>query len=381
MSRKKIKGRLIYAASERCADLLYETGFSAPDPFLWYSIEGQSTIVVSVLEVGRAVKQCHPGIQVMSLPEAARQWGLRRGSVRRKMANYIVAMARHLQVNVWEVPTYFPYGLATELLKRDLALIPKSDFSPGRACKSAQEIKYVRSGVRLAEQGLARAVDILRQAKIGRDGVLLWQGQPLLAETLKGEIDAEIARLGGTSSHTIAAHGPQAADPHQQGYGPIQAHTPITLDIFPRDDATGYCGDLTRTVVKGKAPDIVRRAFDAVYKAQQAALAMLRPGVTGATVHKAVTETLDAAGFPTDVEAKPPHGFFHSTGHGLGLEVHEAPSLSSAAATPLLVGNVVTIEPGLYYPEWGGVRLENVAVITPEGYENLTEAPIELEIP
>lgn len=381
MSRKKIKGRLIYAASERCADLLYETGFSAPDPFLWYSVEDQGTVVVSALEVGRAVKQCHPGVQVLSFSEAARQWRMRRSLVRRMTANYIVAMARHLQVDTWEVPTYFPYGLAAELLKRDLALIPKADFSPGRACKSAQEIKYVRNGVRLAEQGLARAIDILRQAKIGQDGTLLWQGQPLLAEALKGEIDAEIARHGGTASHTIAAHGQQAADPHQQGHGPIQAHTPIVLDIFPRDDATGYFGDLTRTVVKGQAPDIVRRAFDAVYKAQQAAQAMLRPGVTGATVHKAVTETLDAAGFPTDVEAKPPHGFFHSTGHGLGLEVHEAPSLSSAAATPLLVGNVVTIEPGLYYPEWGGVRLENVAVITPEGYENLTEAPIELEIP
>ena len=380
MTSKKIKGRLLYAASERCADLLYETGFSAPDPFLWYSVKDQSTVVVSVLEVGRAAKQCHPGVQVLTFAEAARQWGMRAAG-RRQAANYIAAMARHLQVNTWEVPTSFPYGLAAELLKQGLALIPNPDFSPKRACKSAPEIKHLRNGVRLAEQGLARALDILRQAEIGRDGALRWQGRTLLAETLKGEIGAEIARLGGTAAHTIAAHGQQAADPHQEGHGPIQAHTPIVLDIFPRDDATGYFGDLTRTVVKGQATDIVRRAFAAVRKAQLAAQAMLRPGVTGAAIQKTVTEMFAADGFPTDLNAKPPRGFFHSTGHGLGLEVHEAPSLSSTGVAPLLVGNVVTVEPGLYYPEWGGVRLENVAVITPEGHENLTEAPIELEIP
>lgn len=153
------------------------------------------------------------------------------------------------------------------------------------------------------------------------------------------------------------------------------------LDIFPRDNATGYFGDLTRTVVKGKAHDIVNRAFAAVRKAQRAAQAMLRPGVTGEAIQKTVTKMFDDDGFPTDLDAKPPRGFFHSTGHGLGLEVHESPSLSSAGSAPLQVGNVVTVEPGLYYPEWGGVRLENVAVITPEGHENLTEAPIELEIP
>ena len=380
MTSKKIKGRLLYAASERCADLLYETGFSAPDPFLWYSVKEQNAVVVSILEVGRAVKQCHPDIQVMSFPEAARRWGMHTAG-RHKAANYIAAMARHLLINTWEVPATFPYGLAAELLKQGLNLIPNPTFSPGRACKTALEIKHIRNGVKLAEQGLARALDILRQAEIGRDDTLVWQGRTLLAETIKGEIDAEIARRGGAAAHTIAAHGQQAADPHQEGHGPIQAHTPIVLDIFPRDNATGYFGDLTRTVVKGKAPDIVSQAFAAVRKTQLAALAMLRPGVTGEAIQKTVTEMFTATGFPTDLDANPPRGFFHSTGHGLGLEVHEAPSLSSAGAAPLLVGNVVTVEPGLYYPEWGGVRLENVAVITPEGHENLTYAPVELEIP
>jgi len=380
MPRKIIKGRLLYAASESCADMLYETGFSAPDPFLWYAVHDESTAVVNVLEIGRAVKQCRPGIQVMSFQEAARRWGLP-GAGRPTLTSYILAMARHVGVTTWEVPMDFPYGIAAELLKLGLKLHPTPNFSPGRACKTAAEIRHLKTGVQLAEKGLARALDILRQATIGPDDVLLWQGEHLSSETLRGAIDAEIARCGGTASHTIAAHGRQAADPHHEGSGTIRAHTPIVLDIFPRDHASGYFGDLTRTVVKGRAPEIVARAYQAVHQAQQTALNMLRPGVTGEAVHRAVMEQLTADGFLTDLNAEPPQGFFHSTGHGLGLEVHELPRLSTASSDPLLVGNVVTVEPGLYYPDWGGVRLENVAAITPEGAEDLTDAPFGLEIP
>ena len=247
-------------------------------------------------------------------------------------ANTFVANAARSETP-GKVPTYFSrMALAAELLKRTRPL-PKADFSPGRACKSAQEIKYVRNGVRLAEQGLARAIDILRQAKIGQDGTLLWQGQFLMEEDLKGEIDAEIARHGGTASHTIAAHGQQAADPHQQGQGPIQAHTPILLDIFPRDDATGYFGRLTPPY-KGQAPDIVSRAFTPSTKPSR------RPGhAPAAHVRPSIKSPRRSMlpGFPTTpIGQAGRNGFFHSTGMGLGwLAVHEASVLVKRRATPL----------------------------------------------
>jgi len=228
---------------------------------------------------------------------------------------------------------------------------------------------------------LAQAIELLRQARSDSDGILYLRGQPLTAEALRGEIAAAIARLGGTAAHTIAAPGAQGADPHLVGTGPIRRNEPIVIDIFPRIDATGYFGDLTRTVVKGQAPAIVRRAYDAVAAAQTAALSMVAAGVEASEVNAAAATALETAGFATDCAADPPYGFIHGLGHGLGLEIHEGPRVNSRAELPLEVGNVITIEPGLYYPEWGGVRLEDVVVVRENDCENLTAAPRILELP
>lgn len=380
MDSDNSSGSLIYAASEICADLLYSTGFSAPDPFLWYSVAGERGVVVSALEVSRADKQCHSGIKVLSYFAAAQLWGLDT-STRPRAADYILALSRHHRITHWRVPASFPYGLASELLSHDLTLLPQTPFQPARARKTDAEIEFIRHSVKLAEKGLEAALGVLRQAEISDDGLLYWQQQPLLAETLIGAINAEIARHNGAAAHTIAAHGTQAADPHQTGHGQIKANTPIVLDIFPRDLKSGYFGDLTRTVVKGRAPDIVHQAYAAVLAAQQAAQAKLAPGVGGDAVHQAAMDKLVAAGFHTEMNSSPPRGFFHSTGHGLGLEIHEAPSLSQNATGPLQDGNVITVEPGLYYPEWGGVRIEDVMAIKTQGAENLTTAAKFLEIP
>ncbi|MBR6374154.1 MAG: M24 family metallopeptidase, partial [Victivallales bacterium] len=170
------------------------------------------------------------------------------------------------------------------------------------------------------------------------------------------------------------------AFPHNTGEGAICANEPIVIDIFPRCCATGYFGDLTRTVVKGKAPDIVKKAFEAVYDAQRTVLQMLKPGVKGIEAHKKADDVMKAHGFKTDLKSETPYGFIHGLGHGVGLEIHEKPSLNLRNPKPLVAGNVVTIEPGLYYPEWGGIRIEDMAMITEDGIDNFTNYPVFLEI-
>ncbi len=373
---EKKTGRLIYADSVQCADLWYETGFRAGDPFLWFSVDGEATVIMNELEIGRALKQCRAGVKVMTLKEALQTWGSPEGTT---YSELLCAVAAKAGVETWAVPETFPLGFAKRLEDKNLRLAVQEPFCPERAVKREEEVEWLREGVQLAEAGLYRAWEVLRESTIGDDGYVHWRGTVLTAEALRGEIDAEMSRRGGTGEGTICAPGPQGADPHQAGHGPIPANVPIVMDIFPRCNRTGYFGDLTRTVVKGHATDVVQRAFEAVKEAQKTVLGMLKAGVQGQDAHQEVFRVYERHGFPTDLEARPPRGYFHGTGHGLGLAVHEAPSISRRDCI-LQAGNVVTVEPGLYYPEWGGIRLEDVAVIRENGCEDLTTAPIFLEL-
>jgi Xaa-Pro aminopeptidase len=368
-------GRLLYADSERCADMLYATGLFVPDPFLWCAIGERRLVVVSPLEYGRFLRHLGATAEVHSFTTARQAFRCRN----HRPATLIAALGRACGVKRWQVPADFPLGLALELRRRGVTCQPVTGmFFPEREHKQAAEIAHLRAGVQLAEAGLAVGLDILRAARIKGDAVV-WRGQPLTAELLRGEIDAAITRQGGIAAHTIVAPGPEGADPHNAGSGPIRPHQPIIIDIFPRVTATGYFGDLTRTVVKGRAPAVVQRAFTAVRAARDGAKAMIRAGVQGQQVHKEVKRVLEQHGFATDLNAKPPYGFFHGTGHGLGLEVHEPPRINTSDQL-LAPGHVVTVEPGVYYPEWGGVRLEDVVVVTERGCETLTTAETYLEI-
>ncbi len=379
--------RLIYAASETCADLWYASGFSAPDPFLWYQTDRETAVVVSQLELGRARKQTRPGTAVHDADKLRDDLGLPAESdadkKRPHAVRLITAIAEHTGVAEWTVPEDFPLGLARQLEAAGLRLATTDSFAPERAVKSAAEIEHIRHSERLAEAGLAAAEELLRRAAIAPDGLLLLDGAPLTAEMLIGAIDAEIARQGGCAQGTIAAPGIQSADPHQSGHGPIRAGEPIVMDIFPRDPRTGYYGDLTRTRVKGRAPEIVQKAYQAVLEIQQRMLDSLRPGVLGKDLQQQTTDFFTEAGFPTgrDETSGSYHGFFHGLGHSVGLEIHEKPSLNKRGEAPLAAGNVVTVEPGVYYPEWGGIRIEDTVAITPDGIDNLATAPKFLEIP
>ena len=202
----------------------------------------------------------------------------------------------------------------------------------------------------------------------------------MTSEKLRAVIDTAIMQASGLASHTIVAGGKQACDPHEVGSGPLYANEPIILDIFPRSQKTGYFGDITRTVVRGRASEAVRKLYDTVLKGQQLAFKKMRAGVPTVEVHEAVQEFFKREGYKTAKHNGRMQGFFHGTGHGLGLEIHEPPRTGPHSPGKLKAGQVVTVEPGLYYPEIGGVRLEDVALVTQGSPRNLTRFEKVLEV-
>jgi Xaa-Pro aminopeptidase len=233
--------------------------------------------------------------------------------------------------------------------------------------------------MRATEAGMQAAVDMVRRARIRRGWVVL-DGRRLTAEDVRGAANREIFARGCVPAHTIVAPGKHGCDPHDVGSGPIRAGEPIIIDIFPRSEKTGYFADITRTVVKGKAGPRVRAMYDAVLAAQRGALRSIRHGARASDIHGAILKRFEARGFHTGKIGGRMQGFFHGTGHGLGLEIHEPPRIAMTDVT-LESGMVVTVEPGLYYAGLGGVRIEDTVLVTRAGIRNLTRFPKFFEIP
>jgi len=372
---EKIKSaKLLYAAGEKCADIRYAAGFSTPDEFIWCGFEdGSATVVLSPLEYSRGAAGARAGVEV--LPES--DFGT---FDRRKI---IGAIARRHKIDTWLVPADFPLALADGLRRDGFSVAAvEGEFLPQREFKSEDECRMICDSIRAAEAGAARGFEVIGEAGIASDNTLWWQGEKLTSEILRTEIDLAQLKAGAMPMGTICAGGLQSAQPHNTGSGQLYAETPIVMDIFPRSMTTGYWGDLTRTVVKGKAPEIVARAFEAVFEARELGKNLLAPGVIPDEVHRRVTDLLTEHGFPTGRDGSGnAFGFFHGLGHGLGLDIHESPRVSLRNNSPLKGGEVVTVEPGVYYPEWGGIRLEDVVMIVPGGVRVLTEIATPFEIP
>jgi Xaa-Pro aminopeptidase len=283
------------------------------------------------------------------------------------------------------VPAHFGVAYADELRARGVTITPDGKLFDGlRRAKSEEEISNIEKTQRAVEAAYAHCVRILEEAEIGEDDVLDWRSETLTSELLRAEIDVELLRRGCAANGTIVAGGPQAADPHERGHGPLKAGESIIVDIFPVDLSTRYYSDMTRTFVKGEPNEGLQEMYDAVLESQEAALSMIRAGVNGRDVHRKVAEVLHEAGYKTNVhdqeEGKPlTEGFFHGTGHGVGLEIHEAPRVS-LADEELIPGDVISVEPGVYDPKVGGVRIEDLVVVTEEGCRNLTKFPKEFRI-
>ena len=369
---------LIVAASESDANMLYATAFFAPDPFIFFQHRGRKYVVMSDLEIDRAKRQADVDT-VLSLSRYAAE-ARKRGRRAPNTADIIELIFREKGIRRAVVPATFPTLLADELRSRGFTLDVKRDpFFDGREKKSADEVKKIRDSLAAAEAGLEAGIAAVKKSRIGRDRYLYLNGSRLTSETLKSIVNTAIMSRGWVPSHTIIASGDQCCDPHNEGSGPIKADSSIIFDIFPRSQKTGYFGDLSRTIVRGRASERLKEAYVTVQAGQQIAYRDIRNGANGKAIHQKILDLFARRGFPTGKIDGRMQGFFHGTGHGLGLDIHEPPRISPVEAT-LRTGHVVTVEPGLYYLGMGGVRLEDVVVVTPKGNRNLTRAPQFLEV-
>lgn len=378
---------LFFGNSYHYPDIYRSTGFLAPDPIIALEHGDERVILASPLEQGRAEKESR-ATSVRSLMD----FGYRELSAQGLDGDEVVAvvMQRFLSergVARVLVPRYFPVGVADQLRAQGIALEIVRDLDARRRIKRPDEIAWLETAQRATEEAWAAGVDALRRATVGPDRVLHLDGSVFTAERLRAIVEQELlARDCQTPEKTITAPGPQAADPHETGHGPLHANESIVMDIYPQHSSR-YWADMTRTVSKGAPPDEIVRMYEIVKRAQDEAIAMLRPGVTGKEIHERVEDIIFEAGYDT-LRPGPKHrpddpairGFFHGTGHGVGLEIHELPSIGRGkwGMVPLEPGDVVTIEPGIYDPAIGGVRLEDMLVVTADGARDLTKAPRDL---
>ncbi len=373
---------LVIGAPEHDAYAYHLSGFLAPDDVICLRIAGKTYLAVSSLEYGRAKKDA-PVDELLSyeeleIPKLSRE--LKSGA-----AAYAAAIRNLLErlgvpASTLHVPPTLSVAHADALRDRGLKLTPDGRLFEGlRRAKTAEEVAHVEKAQRAVEEACEHAVGILREAEVDQNGTLLWGGETLTSEILRSEINVELLRRNCLGDGTIAAGGSQAADPHERGSGPLKAGEAIILDIFPMDLSSRYYADMTRTFIKGEPNGELRKMYDAVLESQEAALGMIGPGVNGKDVHEKVSEILHNAGYKTQLhdreEGKPlTEGFFHGTGHGVGLEIHEAPRLG-LTDQDLVPGDIVSVEPGLYYPQTGGVRIEDLVLVTEDGSRNLTRFP------
>jgi Xaa-Pro aminopeptidase len=376
MATKPELARLIVAPSDTDADMLYATRIFIGDPFIFLQQNGKRTLVLSDLEIDRAKKNAKADEFVMfnQLERELQGKAKKAPPYEKVLAHFLTKRG----VKRALVPANFPLGFANEIKRNGIALETSNGlFWPAREKKTAEEIRLLERALRMTETGMKRGMEILKASKPGTGKKLKWSGKTLTSEILRAEIDSAILRAGGVPTNTIVAGGDQACDPHERGFGPLRADSLIILDIFPRDGKTGYWGDMTRTVVRGRASEQQRKLWEAVKVGQTLALKRIKAGVDGMSIHQAITELFERRGFPTEVRNGRRVGFFHGTGHGLGLEIHEYPRLQKVV---LKAGQCLTVEPGLYYPGIGGARIEDVVIVEKTGCRILSRFPKQLEI-
>jgi Xaa-Pro aminopeptidase len=366
---------LIVADSERSADMLYATRFFAPDAFIFLEAGGRRSVVLSDLEIDRGRRDAQAD-EVIAFSEVKERVKMQK-KAEPAFEQVLIQFLREKKIRRARVPYDFPAGVAGAVAAAGIRLDPVSGlFWPEREHKTEAEVKALGKALRITEAGMARGMEVLRASRVSRRN-LVWAKRKLTSGILRAEIDAAILRAGGLPANTIVAGGIQACDPHERGSGPLRPHELIILDIFPRDAKTGYFGDMTRTVVRGRASEARRRLWETVQRGQRMAFKGMKPGASGLAVHEGIKAFFATEGYPTGQRDGRWVGFFHGTGHGLGLEVHEEPRFGRTTFHP---GQILTVEPGIYWPGVGGCRLEDVALVTPAGVRKLSRFPQEIEI-
>src|SRR4051794_935589 len=374
---------LMYADSYRSPELRHEVPIGIPDPFLYAEKDGVKHIAIGAMEIPRLSElglfELHPS-EEFGVDELLRS-GLSYPEVRQQV---VLRAVKALGVTSAIVPETFPLWLADNLRADGVELTVDSDFfDERRRVKTDAELEGMRRAQRAAEAGMDAARDLLRRAQQNGGEELAVDGEALTVERIKAAMSQAFAAHGTTADDFIVAPGPQGAVGHDMGSGPVRAGVPIVIDIWPRDNESFMYCDMTRTFVVGDVPDDVREWHRLTKEALDRAISEIKDGADSRAIYDGTCEIYEAAGHPTQRTKEPgkplSNGFFHGLGHGVGLEVHEAPGMGMASKLPLKAGDVVTVEPGCYKQGYGGVRLEDLVLVTADGAENLTQYPYDLE--
>jgi Xaa-Pro aminopeptidase len=373
---------LMHADTYRSPELRHEVPIGIPDPFLYVEKDGTKHIAIGAMEIPRLAEvggfELHPS-EEFGLDELLAA-GLSYPEVRQEIS---VRAVKALGVTSAVVPETFPLWLADRLRAEGVELTVDADFfDDRRRVKTEEELEGMRRAQRAAEAAMDAARDLFRRARQNGGGLQV-DGEPLTVERVKAAMNQVFAAHNTVCDDFIVAPGPQGAVGHDMGSGPIASSVPIVIDIWPRDNASFMYCDMTRTFVVGDVPDEIREWHRLTKQALDRAIAEIKDGADGRAIFDGTCEIYEAAGLPTQRTKTPgetlSNGFFHGLGHGVGLEVHEAPGMGIASKKPLKAGDVVTVEPGCYRQGYGGVRLEDLVLVTGDGAENLTQYPYDLE--
>jgi Xaa-Pro aminopeptidase len=375
--------RLIYADSIRDPDLFVATGVSIVDPFTYVETDGKRVIVTSELEAD-AARRNSSATDVWTGSEFGARELVKGGMSHEQASLEVVRRAlEKLGVRDVAVPPSFPLELADYLRGHGLTVQPdRASFEMRRRVKDERQLDGIRAAQKATEAAFARAVEVIGGSSPGGDG-LVFEGELLTAERLTAELEDVLRAHGCEGEQPLVGNGPIGANVHEHGTGPIRPHESVIIDIFPRHIASRYHADMTRTFCFGDAPEQLRHMHATVYEALRVSEERIAAGVNGTAVWEAACDAIEAGGYRTtrglgEGETLD-EDFFHGLGHGVGVEVHEAPNLG-LAGDDLLVGDVVTIEPGVYRKGFGGIRLEDLGVVREGGCDILTDFPYDLEI-
>lgn len=356
-------------ASSRDADMRYLTHFTTSDPFVFFKKPGDpGVIIISQMELGRASREASAAVMTRT------QAGL--PDILKKEKDPYRATAMMIAGQVGKkilVPPNFPIALANSLNKYCTILVDSGTVQSMRAKKSRDEILLMKNVQKVTEKAMERAISLIRSASV-KKGILYVDKTPLTAEFVKFSMHSLLLQHGCNAVDTIVSCGEDTSIPHITGSGPLKSDEPIVIDLFPVNEISGYYADMTRTVVRGEPSPEILEMYTTLREAKHLGISLVRKGASGADIHQEVVDFFKDHGYESTTR-----GFVHNLGHGVGLQVHELPTVGPAGKA-LLSGNVITIEPGLYYPGIGGVRLEDIGVVTAKGFENFTEFPEDLII-
>ena len=374
---------LIFGDTQRTPELRHEVPLATLDAFVYAEVDGRRVVAISSMETPR-VEALELGIEVRPFEDFGadelRRSGLDYSQFETELARRV---ARELGVTRAAVPRGFPVGVADRIRSDGIELtVDQKLFDNRRRVKSTHELAGIRRAQKATEAAMSAALDLLRRSQPA-NGVRTVDGQTLTSELLKERIQTVLLGHGALADEIIASHGAQTAVGHETGSGAIQTDDVILIDLFPVDLESACYADMTRTVAVGRPAEELGEWHELCAQALQLAIARVRPGVNGAEVHREVSEFFADHGHRTGLTKKEgeqlSEGFYHALGHGVGLEAHESPGVG-IIGDELVAGDVIAIEPGLYRPDLGGVRLEDLVLVTETGCEVLTDFPYDYQL-